>query len=803
MSISSRDFTRRTYGPLAGVMAVSISGIVALAPALAQEAAPGGPSDRKLEEIVVTAQKRNQRLSDVPLSVTAASGEQLARRGIASAADLEKIAPGFTFSQSQTGTPVYAVRGIGFYSESVSAASTVTVYTDQIPLPYPRMTEGASLDLERVEILKGPQGTLFGQNSTGGAVNYIAAKPTDSPEGGASLTYGRFNQVDVNAYASGPISDTLTARLAVRSEHRDDWQINRVRDTTLGERNFSTARLLLDWKPSDRLSIELNANGWRDRSDLQAGQPRGYLPLNPGPVHTPQTIATRTILLNYPYVQSNSNRLADWDENRDFGRHDDFYQFSARVDYELADTIRLISLSAYSHLRTASSTDPDATHAYGLRIDTTALIKTFTQELRLEGDTDRLKWVVGGNYQKDKSHQLDFNSVQGSNAEVPVDPPANTIFIHQSANRIESDQRVRSIAGFANLDYEIIDTVRIAGGIRYTDEDRDFAGCIADEASHPFGIRVIYPPAFGVVPGQCITVLPAGSPGLPTPLGPLGLYRASLNEDNLSWRGSINWKPSPSTLIYANMTKGYKTGDFGTTLPGLSFQQYDPVTQESVLAYEFGFKTSLLDRRVDLSAAVFYYDYRDKQTQGQLEVPIFGNLPFLDNVPKSRLVGGEFDLTMRPFDGLRVTVGGTYVDTKVTESVILANPFMPGSIDANGEELPNTPKWQIQSDAEYSFPVSGNTEAFVGASLAYRSKTVSTLGAFKGPAGTQDFFVIDGYALLDLRAGLEIDEKYTVQIWGRNVTNKGYWNNVLHYYDVYNRMTGQPVSYGVTVSAKF
>ncbi|WP_176594250.1 TonB-dependent receptor [Sphingobium sp. EM0848] len=741
-------------------------------------------------DIIVTAQKRSERLSDVPLSITAATGEQLERRGITSAADLAKIAPGFTFSQSQNGTPVFSVRGVGFYSETIAAASTVTVYVDQIPLPYARMTEGATLDLERVEVLKGPQGTLFGQNSTAGAINYIAAKPTAEPEGAVSLTYGRFNQIDVDGHISGPLSDTLSARLAFRSERRDDWQKSSTRDETTGQHNFMAARLLLDWKPTERLSFELNVNGWRDRSDTQVGQARSYLPVAPGPALTPQTLATQTALINYPYVTSNDNRLTDWDVGRSRRRNDRFYQIALRGDYELTDDIKLISLSSYTHMRLFDPIDGDATNVPALTVDQTGRLRAFTQELRVEGDSGPLKWVVGGNYQYSKSNELQNNRITGSNAQVPL-PPDFTTGIHHRGNRLLNNQRVRSIAGFANADYALTDTIRFQAGIRYTKENRDFSGCVADTASDPFGLRVIYPPF--VVPGQCLTLLPDGS---------FGLFNSKLDEHNVSWRAGLNWKPNPQTLLYANVTKGYKTGDFGT-LPGLDYRLYEPVRQESVLAYEAGFKTSLLDRMADVSGAVFYYDYADKQTQGQRNLPPFGNLPFLVNVPKARVVGAEMDLTLRPMTGLRINLAGTYVNSKVNGTAIVASPFAPVTVDARGDVLPNTPKWQGTADVEYSFPVSGNAEAYIGASASYRSKAYAALGATRGPAGTEDTFKIDGYSLIDLRAGVTFDKRYTVQLWGKNVTNKNYWNNVTHIYDTVDRVTGQPATYGVTLSAKF
>ena len=177
-----------------------------------------------LQEIVVTAQKRSERVNDVPLSITAVTGSGLQEQGVTSPSDLERVVPGFTFQPSSRMAPVYSIRGIGFLDTSIANSPAVTVYLDQVPLPFLAMTEGVSFDLARVEVLKGPQGTLFGQNSTGGAVNYIAAKPTVETSAGLEATLGRFQETDVEGFVSGPISNTLGYRVAVRTEQRGDWQ---------------------------------------------------------------------------------------------------------------------------------------------------------------------------------------------------------------------------------------------------------------------------------------------------------------------------------------------------------------------------------------------------------------------------------------------------------------------------------------------------------------------------------------------------------------------------------------------------
>ena len=201
-------------------------------PALAQETSDGateseGASSRSssgIAEIIVTAQKRQQSVNDVPISITTASGSDLLSKGITSTADLAKIVPGLSAPPSPYNVPVYSLRGVGFYESSLSASPTVAVYTDEVPLPFSAMTKAASLDVERVEVLKGPQGTLFGNNTTGGAINYIANKPTDKFEAGFDLSYGRFNTFDFQGFVSGALTEGLNARIAARTIQSGDWQ---------------------------------------------------------------------------------------------------------------------------------------------------------------------------------------------------------------------------------------------------------------------------------------------------------------------------------------------------------------------------------------------------------------------------------------------------------------------------------------------------------------------------------------------------------------------------------------------------
>jgi len=792
--------TSRNAATSASIFAL-MGGLIISPQALAQPA-DAGEESRTRDVITVTAQKREQSVDDVGMSIDAFSGDQLRERGVSDPRDLIKLVPGFTYTRSQFDQPTYTIRGVGYYESSLAAGPTVSVYVDQVPLPYPSMTRGAILDLERVEVLKGPQGTLFGQNSTGGAINYIAAKPTDELEAGLRLSYGRFNTFEGEGFISGPLSDTLSARLAVKTEQSSDWQESTSRDDTLGSRNFTTARLILDFEPSDVLRFELNVNGWLDKSDTQAPQAIEITPVNPMLTLDPR-VANAVI--------ANPNaREADWDPDQDFSRDNEFLQVSLRGDYDLSDNITLTSISSYQTFDQFAFQDADGTPARNLHIIPRGEIESFSQELRLSGtaNNDRLNWIVGGNYQDDKveDNQQIF---LGESTGAFVGPLFFDTFFNISDNDIQT------WAVFGNAEYQLTEQFSLQGGVRYTEAKAAFESCTVDSGAGDlatiFGFiqSLVMFPGPAPLAGECITLLPDFSTGQVTD---------ELNEDNLSWRAGANWKPfGDGTLIYANISQGYKAGSF-PTLSASNSGQLDPVIQEKLLAYEVGFKTPLANQTAQLNGAVFYYDYTDKQLRGRVQDPIFGQLEKLVNIPNSKIWGAEIQALWSPIEGLRLSANASYV-----ASEILANddgsdfsnfPQRVGpEIPLTGNEFPYTPNWQFSADAQYDWSLTPNIDAFVGASVVYQSKTKGGLedanagqplnqapsSAYNDPA-----LAIDAYTLVDLRAGIQSpNDRWELSVWGKNVTDEYYWVNVLKTQDTLNRYAGSPATYGVTFAIKY
>jgi len=295
----------------------------------------------------------------------------------------------------------------------------------------------------------------------------------------------------------------------------------------------------------------------------------------------------------------------------------------------------------------------------------------------------------------------------------------------------------------------------------------------------------VYPP---LTASDCITLDPV------TFLSVRQGNVADLDEKNASWRGGVDYKPTSNALLYVNVTKGYKAGSFPMLSASTSYQ-YLPVKQESVLDYEGGFKVSFFDRTVQLNGAGYHYDYTNKQIRTQTVQPIFGILNNLQNVPKSTVDGGELQLAWTPLHGLRLTAAATYLEAKVIEFVGTNADGIRQ--DYAGSAVPYSPKWSTNATADYDWNLSSALIASVGLTAAQRSVSYATVG----PTPIDR---ISPYTLLDLRASVRTqDGKYRVEVYGKNVTNRFYWDNVSHPYDTVVRYAGMPETWGITFSARF
>ena len=772
---------------------------------LAIAALPGISVAQSLEEVVVTAQKRSQSINDVGMSVSAASGDQVQALGISDVSGLVKVTPGLTFTLSQNGTPLYTLRGVGFNDYTLGASPAVSVYVDEVPLAYSAFTKGATLDLERVEVLKGPQGLLFGQNSTGGAINYIAAKPTYDLEAGIWGSYGSFNTLETEAFVSGGLTDVLAARFAIATVNADEWQESEIDGAELGAQESVRMRGQLLFEPTDSASFLLGVNGWTDKSDTQAGQfiQTALQVSDPALAllaDIPET-QRRIDAFNALTPTSEDAEAAEWDQGRDLSRDDSFYQVTLRADIDLTDSMTLTSITSYSEYEEDYAMDRDATRLINAGIDTTGSVDTINQELRLSGSTDSMEWLLGANYAS--------NDVT-SNDTIMTDDSTNTATLPGGpwigAATTQVTQDIVDFGVFANMEYSLTDTLTALVGARYSESENDYTACMVGLDQ---GIRVTFPffSDFlnGRVPGTtvadentCLTMDENFELG--------AVYEDTLDEDNVSWRIGLNWDATDDLLVYGLISEGYKTGSF-PSLPASSTSQFAPVGQESVLAYELGFKLSVPDQAIQFNGAAFYYEYEDKQVRGIVKDPIFNQLDRLVNIPESTIHGAELELVWSPIEGLLTRLSGTYVKSEVDEWYSFVNgltmevePGINGTRvqgDFSGSDLPFTPERQFVADVEYRTAITDALEVFVGGNVLYNSEANSTFG---DPEATR----IDAFTTLDLRAGIEsFDGTWMVTVWGRNVTDEYYWNSQFLTQDVVSRFAAKPATYGVSFGYNF
>jgi len=790
-----------------------------------------------MADIVVTANKREQNLNDVGLSIAAISGDALQERKLTSLSDIASVVPGLAFAPSNTGTPILTLRGVGFNESSLGVYPAVSVYLDQTPLPFPALASHVAYDLQRIEVLKGPQGTLFGQNSTGGAINYIAARPTREFEAGGDISYSRFNTIEGNAYISGPLSEAVRGRLAVTGLNGDDWQYSATRRDKNGHQSYIAGRLLLDVDATENLTLSFNLNGWRDRSQPQAQQLVGIRVQNwsaerehlhdfyRSPVFSVGNprIADWSTLVNDPGTVAPSDSIpygfgdpSTWGQtNLDPFSNRRMWQGAMRADLELG-SLTLTSLTSYAHFKQNQGVDGDgmARVTYDLQKND-GYIKTFNQELRLSNDPSQaFRWMVGANYEKSTTYED-----QGLRYFDNTSHDSSIFYINYSG--VTNKQKIENYAFFTNLEFDATEQLTLKAAVRYTNSHNrnELCGYTSTNGNvnkffNYLGSVLGTVPFDPVAPDGCYTLNANNVPG--------DIYYGNLKEDNVSWRIGADYKVTRDVLLYANVSRGYKAGSF-PTLAAASYVALRPVTQESVTAYEAGFKASLANRAVQFNGAAFYMDYKDKQIRGRLFDAVFGGLETLVNIPKARIWGLEADVTVNPARGLTLNGAVTYLNSKIKESP--AAPYnynVLGVVDNfAGDPLPFTPKWSGSVNLDYRHELSNGGAPFVGVSVTGRSKSDSQPGAqrmkylegcqldtsgdpvcFLAP-GVTNPFVLPSYATVDARLGYEgPDGAWKVMVWGKNIFDKYYWTNVISSADSAARFAGMPATYGLTLSFK-
>jgi outer membrane receptor protein involved in Fe transport len=747
---------------------------------LGSGSAPQQASDA-IGEIVVTAQKREQRAEDVGITMDVASAQQLQNEGITDVTELGKVVPGFTATPTFAGFPVFSLRGVNFTGGQLSAPPAVSVYLNEAPLPYSTMTGNLLLDPERVEVLKGPQGTLFGENSTGGSINVIAAQPTAVFSAGMRGEVNNFGQTMLEGYVSGPLTEQLRARFAITTTQFGDWQHGYyLNDQKNGSQNKMGARLLLDWTPLDKLKISVNVNGDYDHGEAPQDQLYVISPANPAGA-TPG-------LLGYP-LPSNA-RDADFDPGFNTHMRNSLFQGVLRADYEINDFLTFTSLTDYVDSKTSIPIDLDGTALDIITANYGGQVQTINQEFRLSGSVPaaNIHYIVGANYEHDSSTEAQptqFANYSGLPPGAELEP------YYQTGNR--------AAAAFGNVDYEIIPQVTLTTGVRYTETKQTRFGCTLGNATGTAvaggvanllrGIEGL-PPTDEFVSGGCATIDNTGAAPTYLPAD----ANLEQKQNNTSWRGGINYKPTPDSLIYATVSRGYKAGVFPTVITLFLSATDSPVRQEELTSYEVGAKLPFFERRVLINASVFYYDYINKQFYTYVPIPPIGAFSTLINIPKSRDWGADLDITARPFEALTLRAAMTYLNTAIGN---YEGFDLNGKAENfSGKEFNFAPPVSATLDAEYVAPLGDQLQGYLGGGALYNDRTFSDLGE-------SALSRVPTYAVFDARLGVRSGSKWSAGFWIRNLANKYYWTGIVTGGDSYNRTAGLPRTFGVNASYTF
>lgn len=732
------------------------------APALAQSADEGA-STSPLGDIVVTAQRREQSLQDVPIAIAAISGEAMARGGIQNTQDLAVATPGLTMTSTLKGMTPY-LRGIGTSSGFVDGS--VSVYVDNV---YYASTTGSTIGLnnvERVEVLKGPQGTLFGRNATGGLVHVITRDPSDTPELKVSVGYSNYDTWMGNIYATGALADGVTMNLSLYGNRQGNgWGRNLNLGNDINYRREWSARSKLKIDLGERTTILLSADYAWLRTDL--GLPKQAIP---------GAIAQGGI----PHVGSiyDGNSDLPFDASAIFGDGIDSHQygFSGVLTQELSDSVTLTSITAYRRFRTKSYVDNDLTPIQFLSAYLEEPARSFQQEILLNGNMSRIDWTVGGIY---------YSARTGYAPRI-----FRSIIVPALNSRLESPVWAKSYAFFGQGSYRLTDATTLTLGARYT-IDRTHIEAVTYAT-----------PGNALPDGTVIAAL--GTEGQPD-------SRTRAGWERPTWRIALDHKLSRDLLIYASYNRGYKAGAFNPSTPPSASNATpdadgnrigDAVDPEKLDAYEIGFKSDLLDRQLRFNASAFYYDYKNIQLL-QLTPQNTANL---FNAGAARIKGVELESVLAPhlsFGRLELRASASFLDAEYTEAVNMpsyipldAGGNLPSILaDASGNRVIKTPKFSSTLGLDYALPVGSALEAGVNVNWAHTSRIYWEVDNRLTQAPTD---IVNA----QLSFG-SMDEAWRIRLWARNLTDEKYFSTVSSAPTGDLGSPAAPRAYGVTLDFKF
>jgi iron complex outermembrane receptor protein len=744
----------------------------AAAPCLAQ-------AQEQEEEIVVTAQRREQALSDVPATINAFTGEQLNNLGVTQTNDLGLLTPNLSIGGAYAGSsnPIITIRGVGLSDFNDNNSSPAGGYVDEVYFVSPPMLAFSLFDVERVEVLKGPQGTLYGRNTTAGALNFISRRPTDQFEAGLRVDGESYDRLLSEVYVSGPLGDRLSGRIAAIGETGGGFINNRVSGREDGDRDYAAGRVLLGWAPTDAIDVLFNLHAGRDRSDLGQYQHAGLLDPTSGGLcaaaSAGRTDPTACVdAFGYSDVDGDVdagdyNKVADVDYDNTGG--------SVRVDWDLGGP-SLTSITAFETFGGLRREDADGSPNGLIEIDYDVDVDQISEELRLSFETDTGDWILGAYYGRDEIDVTNTSDVlrdlRTTLVGSPGVPPSGFLpigadpagtFAAQFANAYT--QETTAAALFGHVIWRLSEHWNAQTGVRYTSEERAFR------------TRTRYDED------------PAELTGYGLPADGVFLDEArSIDYSDTSWTLGVSYEPTDDHLYYASASRGFKSGGFNGGIP-LTPDEVVPYDPETLLAYELGAKITVANGRGQFNASAFYYDYSDLQV---FTVVNTGATPvqILTNAANAEIYGLDAEAVIRPLDGLDINLGLGLLSAEYVNANI-------GGRNRSGETLVNSPELSFNASLRYERPIVGG-RAFALLSGRYQSE--QTVENEIAPVRQE------GYWITDLRLGFGAEDgRWQVAAYAKNLADARPLTGRLTLTDLgFAELTyGQPRRVGISLSIRY
>lgn len=734
---------------LAGACFSALMGLSVLpGQAVAQTADGGSRQATQIDDIIVTAQRRSQSLQEVPISITAVTREVLDDAAIRGVEEIAARAPSFTMTAFNIGQPRLYIRGAGSQDDGAAQDNSVAIFVDDVYVARGAGQAFEFLDIERVEVLRGPQGTLYGKNITGGLINIISARPQSEFDAAAEVSYGNYNAIDVRGFVTGPIADRLDGSLSVVRRTRDGFSRNIVRNEDLEDLDLFAVRGQLAYMASENLELRLAADYNRHHDNGQSRKGEG--PFGATPFGSVTAVMSST-----DPRESESPRKTF--QNRSVGG------IMGRADWAVGPGT-LTSISAYR----ASSLDlGDAFTGIGSPpyavLDTlnTELEEAnqFSQEVRYAFDGlfgGRLLGVAGLYYLKetvDRTEIADLISVIGSRI------PSLGGLTGISASY--QDAETASRGAFASANWKFTETLSATAGIRYTTEDKDIRTRVVSLADTD---AIIAAP-----PSEAYDVSAAGS------------------WDGWSPRVSLEWAPIPTLNFYVSYSEGFKSGGFQGQAPRAASARV-PFNPEYAASTEIGAKGRLFDGRLGFALAAFSTDYTDLQVRQNSQLPS-DPLPVLriTNAGEAKATGWEVELTAAPTEGLEMWASYGALDAEYVRLI--------DNTGANraGNRMIFSPESTYNIGAQITVPLAGSHE-FYGR-VEYRWQDTFFYDPANNPVNTQG-----DYGLLSGAMGVKtIDGRLGFELYGKNLTDELYTTHVIPFLGDRFATYGPPATYGVRV----